>query len=146
MKPLNLLIYFLTGGVFTTVIVVLEESGQRTLSGLATLIPVFTLVAYFFIGESGGGIAVGQHAKWVLTGTLVSWVPYMLAVAYLAPRLGSHKAILAGLGVFFVLALAYITIASRVQLFQEAPPTAPLHGSSNSATPSDRDVAANVNR
>ncbi len=118
MKPLSLLVYFITGGLFTTLIVVLEESGRRTLSGLATLMPVFTLVAYFFIGETAGGAAVGQHAKWVLAGTLVSWVPYMLAVAYLAPRLGSQKAILAGLAVFFVLALSYIGVASRLKLFQ----------------------------
>ncbi len=118
MKLSNLLIYFVTGGVFTTVIVALEESGHRTLSGLATLVPVFTLVAYVFIGESSGGAAVGQHAKWVLAGTLASWVPYMLAVAYLAPKVGSQKAILAGLGVFFVLALVYIAVASRLKLFQ----------------------------
>ena len=118
MKPLSLVIYFVTGGVFTALIVALEESGQRTLSGLATLIPVFTLVAYFFIGESAGGAAVGQHAKWVLAGTLVSWVPYMLAVAYLAPKVGSQKAILAGLALFFVLALSYIAVASRLKLFQ----------------------------
>lgn len=118
MKPSSLVIYFVTGGVFTTLIVALEESGHRMLSGLVTLIPVFTLVAYFFIGESAGGAAVGQHAKWVLAGTLVSWVPYMLAVAYLAPKIGSHKAILAGLALFFLLAFAYITVASRLKLFQ----------------------------
>ncbi len=118
MKPLSLVTYFLTGGVFTTLIVALEESRHRTLSGFATLIPVFTLVAYFFIGESSGGAAVGQHAKWVLVGTLVSWVPYMLAVAYLAPKVGSHKAILAGLALFFVLAFVYVTLASRLKLFQ----------------------------
>jgi uncharacterized membrane protein (GlpM family) len=118
MKGSSLLTYFLTGGVFTTLIVTLEESGHRTLSGLATLMPVFTLVAYFFIGETAGGAAVGQHAKWVLTGTLVSWVPYMLAVAYLAPRVGSQKAILAGLGLFLVLALGYIVVATRLKLFQ----------------------------
>lgn len=118
MKLSSLVIYFLTGGTFTTLIVVLEESGRRTLSGLATLIPVFTLVAYFFIGESAGGAAVGRHAKWVLTGTLVSWVPYMLAVAWLAPKIGSQKAILAGLALFFVLALLYIAVAARLKLFQ----------------------------
>jgi len=109
----NLVIYFITGGLFTVIIVALEESGQRTLSGLATLIPVFTLVAYFFIGQTKGGKAVGQHAKFVLAGTLISWVPYMLVVAYLSPRIGPNKAILAGLTVFFVLALIYITAANR---------------------------------
>jgi len=114
----NLVIYFITGGLFTVIIVALEESGQRTLSGLATLIPVFTLVAYFFIGQTKGGKAVGQHAKFVLAGTLISWVPYMLVVAYLSPRIGPNKAILAGLTVFFVLALIYITVANRFGFFK----------------------------
>jgi uncharacterized membrane protein (GlpM family) len=118
MKLSSLIIYFITGGVVTTVIVALEESGHRTLSGLATLVPVFTLVAYFFVGETAGSTAVSQHAKWVLIGTLVSWVPYMLAVAYLAPRIGSRNAILAGLAVFLVLALLYVAIANRLRLFQ----------------------------
>jgi uncharacterized membrane protein (GlpM family) len=109
----NLIIYFVTGGLVTTAIVVLEQTGQRTLSELATLIPVFTLVAYFFIGQTKGGQAVGQHAKFVLVGTLMSWVPYMLVVAYLAPKTGPNKAILAGLAVFFVLALAYIGVANH---------------------------------
>jgi len=114
----SLITYFITGGLFVTLIVALEESGQRTLSGLATLIPVFTLVAYFFIGDTEGGRAVSQHAKWVLVGTLVSWVPYMLAVAYLSPKIGAHNAIIAGLAIFFVLALIYIAIASHFKLFQ----------------------------
>ena len=114
----SLIIYFITGGLFTTIIVVLEETGQRTLSALATLIPVFTLVAYFFIGQTKGGQAVGQHAKFVLVGTLISWVPYMLVVAYLSPRIGPNKAIIAGLGVFFVLALIYIAIVNRFGFFK----------------------------
>jgi len=114
----NLIIYFITGGLVTTIIVVLERSGQRTLSGLAALIPVFTLVAYFFIGQTEGGKAVGQHAKFVLVGTLISWVPYMLVIAYLSPKIGPNKAILAGLSVFFVLALLYIAVANRFGFFE----------------------------
>jgi len=118
MKIFNLIIYFITGGLFTTIIVALEECNQRILSGLATLIPVFTLIAYIFIGESRGGEAVGQHAWFVLLGTLISWVPYMLTVAYLSPRIGPHKAILAGLAIFFILALLYIVVVRRFKLFQ----------------------------
>ena len=114
----NLIIYFITGGLVTTVIVFLEGIGQRTLSGLATLIPVFTLVAYFFIGKTEGGKAVSQHAKFVLVGTLISWVPYMLVIAYLSPRIGPNKAILVGLTVFFVLALIYIAIVNRFGFFK----------------------------
>lgn len=62
---------------------------------------------------------MGQHSKFVLIGTLVSWVPYMLAVAYLAPRVGTNKAIGAGLAVFLVLSLAFLFIVYRYNLFQE---------------------------
>jgi len=118
MNLARLMVYFITGGLFTAVIVGLEEGGRRTLSGLATLVPVFTLVAYFFIGQTAGDTAVSQHAKWVLVGTLVSWVPYMLTIAYLAPEVGSRRAILLGLAIFFLLALAYVAISSRLRLFQ----------------------------
>jgi len=113
-KLSSLAIYFVTGGLVTTIIVILEQVGNRTLSGLATLVPVFTLVGYFFIGQNKGGQAVAQHARFVLVGTLVSWVPYMLVVASLAPRFGPNRAIVAGLAVFFVLALSYIFVATRV--------------------------------
>lgn len=118
MNIFNFIVYFITGGLFTTIIVALEQGGQKILSGLATLVPVFTLVAYFFIGQTKGGEAVSRHAKWVLVGTLVSWVPYMLAVAYFSPKIGPHKAILVGLVVFFILALVYIAITSHFKLFQ----------------------------
>ncbi len=113
------IVYFLTGGIFTVLIVALEENGSRLLSGFATLIPIFTLIAYIFIGESKGGGAVGQHAWFVLVGTLVSWIPYMIVVAILAPRVGSRPAIVAGLATFFILAAIYLGIVYRYHLFGE---------------------------
>lgn len=113
------LIYFLTGGIFTVLIVALEENGSRLLSGFATLMPIFTLVAYIFIGESRGGAAVGQHAWFVLIGTIISWVPYMVLVAYLAPRYGSRIAIIAGMVGFFVLAGIYLAVVYHYHLFGE---------------------------
>ena len=118
MNLFNLTLYFLAGGIFTTIIVMLEENNFRLLSGFATLIPVFTLVAYIFIGESKGGVAVGQHAWFVLWGTIISWIPYMLTVAYFSSKIGAHKAILLGLGVFFVLALIYVEVVNWLKLFQ----------------------------
>ncbi len=52
---------FILGGSMTAAIVGLEESGHRILSGFATLVPVFTLVSYVFIGDSRGGAAVSAH-------------------------------------------------------------------------------------
>lgn len=113
----NALLYFFTGGLVTTAIVLLEGSNQRILSGLATLMPVFTLVAYLFIGQSHGGQTVSQHAWLVLWGTIVSWIPYMITVAVLATKLGPNKAIAVGLVVFFVLALAYLAVVGKYKLF-----------------------------
>ncbi len=114
----NILIYFFVGGIVTTLIVALEESGLRIWSGLAALMPVFTLVSYFFIGSSQGGKALSQHAWFVLVGTLVSWVPYMLTVALLSPHMETTKAIGIGLGVFFILATIFVIIVQRYNLFQ----------------------------
>jgi uncharacterized membrane protein (GlpM family) len=114
----NIIIYFITGGVVTTLIVVLEESGLRIWSGLATLMPVFTLISYFFIGQSRGGTALGQHAWFVLIGTLVAWVPYMATVALLSPHMPSNRAIAIGLGVFLFLAIIYLLVVSEFNLFQ----------------------------
>ena len=114
----DLLLNFVVGGTVTALIVALEKSGHRTLSGFATLIPVFTLVSYIFIGQSEGGLAVSTHSKFVLIGTLISWVPYMIVIAMLAPKVGANKAIAAGLAVFFVLAGAFVGIVERNKWFQ----------------------------
>lgn len=103
-------LYFLTGGIFTVLIVWLEESNYHLLSGFATLMPVFTIVAYVFIGETSGPKAVGQNAWFVLVGTIVSWMPYMILVAYFAPRLGTRVAIGIGLLGFFILAAIYLLV------------------------------------
>lgn len=112
------ILYFLTGGTLTTIIVALEESNYRTLSGLAAIVPIFTLVSYFFIGSTKSGHAVSEHSQFVLWGTVIAWIPYMMTVAILSPKYGTNKAIVSGLAVFFVLALLYLFIVHKFDLFQ----------------------------
>ena len=99
---------FLVGGAITTAIVYFEASGFPLLSRLAALVPVFTWLSYLFIGEISGPKEVSSHALFVLLGTLVAWVPYMLAIYFLAPKIGSVKAILTGVIVFIALASIFI--------------------------------------
>ena len=101
------LLYFITGGLITTAIIALEESGMTLLSRLAALFPVFTWVAYFFIGQFGTAQQVADHAKFVLIGTIVSWIPYMLSIIYFAPKLGVYKAVAIAISVFVFVALTF---------------------------------------
>ena len=115
----SIIIYFLTGGIITVLIVLLEKSGYRLLSGLFTLMPVFTLVSYIFIGEGkGGGVAVGKHSQFVLIGTILTWIPYMVVIGYLAPKIGAPKAIAIGMGVFSILALIFVGVVDKFNLFK----------------------------
>ena len=99
---------FIVGGVLTTAIVFFEASGFPLISRLAALFPVFTWLSYLFIGQLKGSKAVAQHSLFVLFGTLAAWVPYMLTIYFLAPRIGSTKAIIVAVCVFILLALLFV--------------------------------------
>jgi uncharacterized membrane protein (GlpM family) len=101
---------FAVGGLITLAITYFETSGFPLLSRLAALFPVFTWISYLFIGKLSGSEAVSKHSLFVLLGTLFAWVPYMLAIYFLAPRIGSLKAILAAILIFVVLAVIFIKI------------------------------------
>lgn len=109
-KVSDLVLYFFIGGSVTTLIVALEESGLPWLSYIATLFPVFTWISYLFIGTNSNGTAVVSNAKFVLIGTVVAWIPYMLSIIYFTPKLGVTKAILISIGVFLAIASAYVLI------------------------------------
>ncbi|VVB79624.1 Uncharacterised protein [uncultured archaeon] len=110
------LLYFLTGGLITTAIVALEESGMPLISRLAALFPVFTWIAYLFIGEFGTAQQVVSHAKFVLIGTIVSWIPYMLSIIYFAPKIGVYKAIAVSILIFVIIALVFSYIYLKFQV------------------------------
>lgn len=99
---------FLVGGLVTFAITYFEISGLPLLSRLAALFPVFTWISYLFIGRLDGAQAVSSHALFVLLGTIVAWMPYMLVVYYFAPKLGTDKAIVLGIVVFIILAMTFI--------------------------------------
>lgn len=98
---------FLIGGGITVTIVYFEANGLPLVSRLAALFPIFTWLSYVFIGQISGPEAVSKHSMFVLLGTLVAWVPYMFVIYLLAPKVGSTKAIIAGIVTFLVLATAF---------------------------------------
>jgi uncharacterized membrane protein (GlpM family) len=98
---------FLVGGAITAAITYFEASGWPLVSRLAALFPIFTWLSYLFIGKIAGSEAVSRHALFVLLGTIVAWLPYMFVIYYFSPRIGSTPAIMLGLTVFTVLAIAF---------------------------------------
>jgi uncharacterized membrane protein (GlpM family) len=113
MAWMKYLLYFVSGGVITTVIVSLEESGMPLFSRLAALFPVFTWISYMFLGESETPQQIASHAKFVLAGTIVSWIPYMLSIIYFSPRIGVYKAIAVSIILFVVIALLFTYAYSK---------------------------------
>lgn len=101
------LLYFVAGGLLTTAIITLEESGMPLLSRLAALFPVFTWISYLFLGQSKSSQQIASHAKFVLMGTIISWIPYMLSIIYFSPKLGVYKAIGISIIVFMIIALIF---------------------------------------
>ena len=104
---LQYLYSFVVGGTITTLIILFEEHGFFLLSRLAALFPVFTWMSYLFIGALVGTKQVSSHALFVLLGTLVAWVPYMLFTYLFVERLGIYKTIICAILLFTVLALTF---------------------------------------
>lgn len=114
----NLFFSFIIGGSLTALIVGLEQYKMQTWSALAALMPLSTLVSYYFIGTHESSISISQHSKFVLFGTLFSWVPYMTIIALSAPKLGTNKSIFLGMIVFFILATFYVFFVEKLNLFK----------------------------
>ena len=104
---------FLVGGAITTSIVYFEASGFPLISRLAALAPVFTWLSYLFFSSLTSAQEVSNHAKFVLIGTIVAWIPYMFTIYYFAPRIGATKAVLCALAVFIVLATIFVVFGKN---------------------------------
>jgi uncharacterized membrane protein (GlpM family) len=114
----SIIIAFLVGGTVTTLITALEVSNMRVWSGIAALAPVFTLISYLFIAKTESGLAVSQHAKFLLVGTIITWTPYMLTIILLAPRIGSVHSVVIGFLIFCVFAAVFVFITQKLSLFR----------------------------
>jgi len=106
------LLYFLVGGTVVTAISLLAERGHPLLAGVVTLFPSITLISFYFIGRSAGNEAVAATAKSCLI-SLSIWVPYVLTVIWLSPRIGTNKALVIGVLIFIILAFALV-YANRI--------------------------------
>lgn len=99
---------FIVGGLTSVLVTYAETSGYHFLSEFAALFPTITIVSYLFLGQLVNDAAVSRHASFVLMGTLIAWVPYMLIIWYFAPKCGTTKALILGLSIFTLLSFLFI--------------------------------------
>lgn len=89
-------------------IVYFELNGSPLLSRLAAIFPIFTSLAYLFIGRFSTDKAVASHALFVLLGTIFCWTPYMLAIYLLTPKIGSTWALVLAITIFLLLSVIFV--------------------------------------
>lgn len=107
------LFYFLTGGVIVTLTTFLAESGNPILAGIVGMFPSASLVTLYLAGKSAGGEIVSQTAKSYLISAFLAWIPYLLVIIYLAPKIGVNKALLIGVAVFLILAIGFFHLNKK---------------------------------
>lgn len=111
---LEYLLYFVAGGSIVSLVVYLAEQGHPFLSGIALVFPSVTMLSFYLIGRTTGSAAVVESAKSALFATFIVWVPYVLVIVYLTPRLGVNSALAGGVLVFIALVLLWIYTRGNV--------------------------------
>jgi len=116
MDVISIILYFLAGGLTVSVSILLANSGNTMLSGLAMMFPSVTVVSYYFIGKSLGSEVATASIKSTIAGALIVWLPYMMVMLYLTPKMGLNKAMLFGILTFLIIGAVWITINSKYKL------------------------------
>ncbi len=116
MELFSILLYFLAGGLTVSAGVLLGNSANSALSGLALMFPSVTVVSYYFIGKSMGTEIATASIKSTIATALIAWLPYMLVLLYLTPKMGVNKAMFFGVLTFLIIGTTWLTINSRYKL------------------------------
>lgn len=109
----SIALYFLAGGLTVSAGVLLANSGNSLLSGLALMFPSVTVVSYYFIGKSMGSDVAITSMKSTIASALITWLPYMLVLLYLTPKMGLNKALFFGILTFLIIGAVWISINSK---------------------------------
>ncbi len=109
----SIALYFLAGGLTVSAGVLLANSGNSFLSGLVLMFPSVTVVSYYFIGKSMGSEVATASMKSTISAALITWLPYMLVLLYLTPKMGLNKALFFGILTFLIIGAAWISINSK---------------------------------
>ena len=113
MDLFSIMLYFLAGGLTVSAGVLLANSGNSSLSGLALMFPSVTAVSLYFIGKSMGSQVATASIKSTIATAIIAWLPYMLVMLYLTPKMGLNKAMFFGILTFLIIGAVWITVNSK---------------------------------
>ena len=113
MDVTSIVLYFLAGGLTVSGGVLLANSGNSMLSGLALMFPSVTAVSFYFIGKSTGSEIAAASIKSTIAGALIAWLPYMLVMLYLTPKMGLNKAMFFGIITYLIIGAVWISINGK---------------------------------
>jgi len=113
MDLFSLALYFLAGGLTVSGGILLANSGNPLLSGIALMFPSVTAVSLYFIGKSMGSQVAAASIKSTIASALIAWLPYMLVMLYLTPKMGLNKAMLFGISTFLIIGAVWIMINGK---------------------------------
>ena len=113
MDMYSTLLYFIAGGTLVTAAVLFAEIGNPFLSGIALMFPSITAVSYYFIGKNVGSTGVAATIKSTIISAFIVWLPYMITLSYLAPRMGVNKALAFSIMVFLIIGTIWITVNNK---------------------------------
>lgn len=109
-------LYFIAGGMLVTAAVLFAEIGNPFLSGIALMFPSITAVSYYFIGKSVGSAGAATSIKSTIASAFIVWLPYMLTLSYLTPRMGVNKALVFSIAVFLIIGSIWLFINKKYGL------------------------------
>jgi len=113
MDPYSIVLYFLAGGLTVSAGILLASSGNSLLSGIALMFPSVTAVSFYFIGKSVSPEVTTASIKSTIASAFIAWLPYMLVLLYLTPKMGLNKAMFFGISTFLIIGAAWISINSK---------------------------------
>jgi len=93
-------LYFLLGGTLVTLVSYFGAQGRGILAAFIALLPTITVITLCTIYLGSGVDAATSYFKGLLILIPVSWLPYVIAVIYLLPRLGLVPALSIGISLY----------------------------------------------
>ena len=109
----HLLLYFVVGGLVISLTTYAGSKGQGLLAAFIALFPAATVLTFSLIYLNAGVGAMVAYAKGLLLFT-PAWILYVMCVTLGSPRIGFPAALLLGICIYVLGALATSKVAAAL--------------------------------